>query len=105
MNIMIRTIFLPLLMIPLWLNAQEPDSTSALSGMLEAERNFARESVTFGRNFAFISNLAEGSVIFTDKWITNGLQYWKEGFGARAFVQDFYEFSIANYKILDTILK
>ncbi len=68
-----------LLLIPLTIQAQEPDSTSTLFGMFEAERNFARESVTRGRNAAFINNMAEGSVIFTDRWITNGLQYFKEG--------------------------
>jgi ketosteroid isomerase-like protein len=30
-----------------------------------------------GRNAAFVKNFAEVSVIFTDKWLTNGKQYWK----------------------------
>jgi ketosteroid isomerase-like protein len=57
--------------------AQEPDSTSSLFKMREAERNFARESVMIGRNAAFVKNFAEVSVIFTDKWLTNGKQFWK----------------------------
>lgn len=64
--------------IPLLTLAQEPDSASALFGMREAERNFARESVTTGRKNAFVNNLAERSVIFTDRWITSGRQYWKD---------------------------
>lgn len=59
------------------LSAQEPDSSSALFGMREAERNFARESVMIGRNAAFVKNFADMSVIYTDKWLTNGKQYWK----------------------------
>jgi ketosteroid isomerase-like protein len=57
--------------------AQEPDSTSAIFKMREAERNFARESIMFGRNAAFVKNFADVSVIFTDKWLTNGKQFWK----------------------------
>jgi ketosteroid isomerase-like protein len=68
-----------LILIPLLLAtsvmAQEPDSTSALFNMREAERNFARESVMLGRNTAFVKNFADKSVIFTDKWITNGKQF------------------------------
>ena len=58
--------------------AQEPDSSSALYNMREAERNFARASVMFGRNAAFAENFADESAIFTDKWLTNGKQFSKE---------------------------
>lgn len=58
--------------------AQEPDSSSALFSLREAERNFARESVMIGRNAAFVKNFAEESVLFTDKWITNGKQFSKD---------------------------
>jgi ketosteroid isomerase-like protein len=58
--------------------AQQPDSSSSLFSMREAEWNFARQSVMFGRNAAFIENLAEYSVMFTGKWVTNSLQLWKE---------------------------
>ena len=58
--------------------AQEPDSSSALFQMREAERNFAKESVMVGRNASFVKNFAEESVIFTDKWVTNGRQFWKD---------------------------
>jgi ketosteroid isomerase-like protein len=58
--------------------AQEPDSSSALFSMREAERNFARESVMIGRNASFAENFADESAIFTGKWITNGKQYSKE---------------------------
>ena len=58
--------------------AQEPDSSSALFRMRDAERNFARASVMFGRNTAFAENFAEESVIFTDRWLTNGKQFSKD---------------------------
>jgi ketosteroid isomerase-like protein len=58
--------------------AQEPDSSSALFSMRETERNFARESVKIGRNAAFAEYFAEKSILFTDKWITNGKQYSNE---------------------------
>jgi ketosteroid isomerase-like protein len=58
--------------------AQEPDSSSALFRMREAELNFAKESVLSGRNAAFVKNFADESVLFTDKWITNGKQVSKE---------------------------
>ena len=35
--------------------------------------------------------------------INGGLQFWKEGFGARTITQDFYEVKTENYKKLDTI--
>lgn len=38
------------------------------------------------------------------KKINSGLQYWKEGFGARTVVQDFYSIPIANYKKLENVL-
>jgi ketosteroid isomerase-like protein len=58
--------------------AQEPDSTSALFKMREAECNFARASVMNGRNAAFVEYFADESILFTDKWITNGKEYWEE---------------------------
>lgn len=58
--------------------AQEPDSSSALFSMRDAEWNFARLSVMVGQNKAFAENFAEVSALFTDKWITNGQQFWKE---------------------------
>lgn len=58
--------------------AQEPDSSSALFQMREAERNFARSSVKNGRNAAFVENFADESVIFTNTWITTGRQYWND---------------------------
>jgi ketosteroid isomerase-like protein len=58
--------------------AQEPDSSSALFNMREAERNFAKASVMYGRNAAFVENFADESVLFTDKWITTGKQFSKD---------------------------
>jgi ketosteroid isomerase-like protein len=58
--------------------AQEPDSSSALFNMREAERNFARASAMIGRNAAFAENFADESVIYTEKWITNGKQFSKD---------------------------
>ena len=71
-----------LLLLPLIITssvlAQEPDSSSALFGMREAERNFAKASIMIGRNAAFAEYFAGESAIFTDKWITNGKQFSKE---------------------------
>jgi ketosteroid isomerase-like protein len=58
--------------------AQEPDTSSALFNMREAELNFARESVMLGRNASFVKNFADKSVVFTDKWITDGKQFSKD---------------------------
>jgi ketosteroid isomerase-like protein len=60
------------------LMAQEPDSSSALFSMREAEQNFAKASVMYGRNSAFFEYFADESVLFTDKWITTGKQYSKD---------------------------
>jgi ketosteroid isomerase-like protein len=73
-----RYLIIPLLFLSACAMAQEPDSSSALSSMRDAERNFARASVMIGRNAAFAENFAEVSAIFTDKWITNGKQYSRE---------------------------
>ncbi len=35
--------------------------------------------------------------------INQGLQYWKEGFGARTIVQNFYELDVVNFKLLNSI--
>jgi hypothetical protein len=73
-----RTVlFLLFLSISLISVAQEPDSSSALFNLREAERNFARASASFGRKEAFQEYLAKGSIIFTDKWITNGKEFWQ----------------------------
>ncbi|MFD2542155.1 GNAT family N-acetyltransferase [Lacinutrix gracilariae] len=37
------------------------------------------------------------------KNINQGLQYWKEGFGARTITQDFYQIDLDNWNKLDTI--
>ncbi|WP_460218183.1 GNAT family N-acetyltransferase [Psychroserpens sp. MEBiC05023] len=36
--------------------------------------------------------------------VNAGLQYWKEGFGARTKTQDFYELKTNNYKMLETVM-
>jgi len=36
--------------------------------------------------------------------INTGLQFWKEGFGARSITQGFYNIATENYKLLDDIL-
>jgi ketosteroid isomerase-like protein len=73
-----KSILIFLLVISSSVAAQEPDSSSALFQMREAERNFARASVMYGRNASFVENFADESIIFTDKWITNGKQFWKD---------------------------
>ena len=73
-----KAVFLFPIMLATYVTAQVPDSSSALFSMREAENNFARASVIYGRNEAFVQNFADESVIFTDKWITNGKQFWEE---------------------------
>lgn len=73
---MFRDLFLLWLFCPLLISAQEPDSSSALFKMLEAERSFSKASAMNGRRDAFAEYLTESSVIFTDKWISNGKVYW-----------------------------
>ena len=36
--------------------------------------------------------------------VNEGLQYWKEGFGARIITQDFYTFETNNFSKLDTVM-
>lgn len=74
-----KSLFLLPLLFTTSVLAQEPDSSSALFSMREAERNFAKASVMIGRNAAFTEYFAEESVLFTGKWITNGKQFSKEG--------------------------
>jgi ketosteroid isomerase-like protein len=69
---------LPALLLASNVFAQEPDSISAIFSMRETERNFARASVAIGRNAAFSEYFADKSVLFTDKWISNGKQYSTE---------------------------
>jgi hypothetical protein len=38
------------------------------------------------------------------KNINEGLLYWKESFGARTIVQNFYEIETKNYKLLENVL-
>ena len=45
-----------------------------------------------------ISNESQGTKV------NNGLQYWKESFGARMITQDFYWVETANYKLLNDVL-
>lgn len=45
-----------------------------------------------------VSNINNG------RQVNQGLQYWKEGFGARTVTQDFYTVDTNSYKILDTVL-
>jgi ketosteroid isomerase-like protein len=73
-----RLLTLMFLIASLPVYAQNPDSTSALSSMLNAELGFAQNSVKHGLNAAFVENFAEESILFTSKWITNGKQYYKE---------------------------
>ena len=72
-----KSIFLFPLLLASSVMAQEPDSSSALYSMRDAERNFARASVMYGRNAAFVENFADESFIFTDRWLTNGKQFSK----------------------------
>ena len=46
-----------------------------------------------------VSNENEG------RFINKGLQYWKEGFGARTIVQDFYSIKTGDYSKLKNVMK
>jgi hypothetical protein len=37
--------------------------------------------------------------------INKGLLFWKESFGAKTVIQNFYEVETRNYSILDTVFK
>ncbi|MFV0541273.1 MAG: GNAT family N-acetyltransferase [Aestuariibaculum sp.] len=37
------------------------------------------------------------------KQVNKGLQYWKEGFGARTIIQDFYRINTANHELLNHV--
>ena len=51
------------------------------------------------RYFDFgISNEQQG------RKLNHGLVFWKESFGARTFVQDFYEVNTANYHLLNDVI-
>ncbi|HEX2970663.1 MAG TPA: hypothetical protein VHO46_16315 [Bacteroidales bacterium] len=65
-----------LMMTPQILLCQEPDSASAIFSLREAERSFAKSSVMNGRRDAFVEFLADKSIIFTDKWITDAKEFW-----------------------------
>lgn len=58
--------------------AGEPAEGSALLQMIEAERNFAKASVTKGRNSAFVDNLAEDCLVYNKTWLTKGRQFFRE---------------------------
>ena len=73
-----KVIFFFPLLLATSLMAQEPDSSSALFSMRDAEQNFAKSSVMHGRNSAFFENFADESVLFTGKWITTGKQFSKD---------------------------
>lgn len=57
--------------------AQEPDSSSAIFQLREAERSFAKASAMNGRQAAFATFLKTESFLFTDRWISNGKELWK----------------------------
>ncbi|KAB2877988.1 nuclear transport factor 2 family protein [bacterium] len=59
----------------LW--AQEPDSSSALKSMIEAERAFARMAVTHGVRDAFVENLSDDAIIFRPGPV-KGRPVWQE---------------------------
>ncbi|MBL7959417.1 hypothetical protein JNL27_04180 [bacterium] len=59
------------------LAAQEPDSSSALKSMIEAERAFARRAVTHGVRDAFVENLSDEAIIFRPGPV-KGKPVWQE---------------------------
>lgn len=58
--------------------AGEPAKGSALSEMVEAERNFAKASATKGRNAAFLDNLADECLVYNKVWLTKGKQFFRD---------------------------
>ena len=58
--------------------AGEPAEGSALSQMIEAERSFAKASVTKGRNAAFVDNLADECLVYSKAWLNRGRQFFRE---------------------------
>lgn len=76
-HLAMKLIFPCFMLMALPVLAQEPDSSSALFQMREAERNFASASIMNGCRAAFIENLSDESVIFTNTWVSNGKEFWK----------------------------
>ncbi|HLN55808.1 MAG TPA: hypothetical protein VK207_07435 [Bacteroidales bacterium] len=60
------------------LEAQEPDSSSALFRMRESERSFAKSSAMYGTKHAFVEFLNDFSLIYTNGWIKNGKDHWSK---------------------------
>lgn len=58
----------------LLLSTDEPDSTSAIFDLREAERNFAKASAMFGKKKAFVDNFADTSIFYIGHWVKNGRQ-------------------------------
>lgn len=59
------------------LMAQDPDSSTALFSLAEAERNFSRSSVAIGRVNAFLENLADECVVFQPEPV-NGKEFYSK---------------------------
>lgn len=76
------------------------DDSKNITGSLDFLHNHLITS-TFRNKKYFdfgISNENQG------KNINQGLLFWKEGFGARIIVQNFYEIETKNYQLLDNVL-
>lgn len=76
------------------------DDSKNITGSLDFLHNHLITS-TFRNKKYFdfgISNENQG------KNINQGLLFWKEGFGARTIVQNFYEIETKNYQLLDNVL-
>ena len=43
-------------------------------------------------------------LFFKGMKVNKGLNYWKEGYGARSLIQDYYEIKASNFKKLDDLL-
>ncbi|WP_296314215.1 GNAT family N-acetyltransferase [Winogradskyella sp. UBA3174] len=69
-------------------------------GSLDFLHHFLIENVFKNKSYFDFgtSNIKEG------EHINEGLQFWKEGFGARSITQGFYEVPTLNYKLMEDIL-
>ena len=70
-------------------------------GSLDALHDYLINTVYSDKRYFDFGTSNENS----GRQINEGLQFWKEGFGARTITQDFYKIETKNYEELKTVLK
>lgn len=73
-----KTIIWSIILTTSHLIAQEPDSSSALFSLKQAESSFAKMSVLSGWQAAFVEFFAEDAIVFRKEVIKNGKQFYRD---------------------------